>query len=150
MAELKHYGVPGMKWGVRRHRRKDGSLTNAGKKRLYNELNEAGRDDKARDKFIKKYEPDMRPSINKVSKIAFDMYGDNFDYSKGSAEFQIDKASMEGAKKLLGRYANKPVPKMDSRDKDKTMKAVYSLAQIIDSYGVEEGSNAYANNKKKN
>lgn len=27
-----HFGVKGMKWGVRRYQRKDGSLTNAGKK----------------------------------------------------------------------------------------------------------------------
>lgn len=29
---LCHYGVPGMKWGVRRYRNKDGSLTSTGKK----------------------------------------------------------------------------------------------------------------------
>lgn len=32
--ELMHYGVLGMKWGVRRYQNKDGTLTNAGKKRL--------------------------------------------------------------------------------------------------------------------
>jgi hypothetical protein len=31
--ELKHSGVKGMKWGVRRYQNKDGSLTPAGKKR---------------------------------------------------------------------------------------------------------------------
>lgn len=30
---LQHYGIPGMKWGIRRFRNKDGSLTEAGKKR---------------------------------------------------------------------------------------------------------------------
>lgn len=30
---LRHFGVPGMKWGVRRYQNKDGSLTSAGKKK---------------------------------------------------------------------------------------------------------------------
>ena len=35
--ELMHYGVKGMKWGVRRYRNKDGSLTTTGKKRYSDE-----------------------------------------------------------------------------------------------------------------
>lgn len=31
--ELYHYGVKGQKWGVRRYQNKDGTLTDAGKKR---------------------------------------------------------------------------------------------------------------------
>lgn len=32
--ELYHYGIKGMKWGIRRYQNKDGSLTPAGKKRI--------------------------------------------------------------------------------------------------------------------
>ena len=35
---LKHHGIKGMKWGVRRYQNKDGTLTAAGKKR-YSKLN---------------------------------------------------------------------------------------------------------------
>lgn len=43
--ELYHHGIRGMKWGIRRYQNKDGSLTNAGKKRrakLEGELEKLG------------------------------------------------------------------------------------------------------------
>lgn len=36
--ELTHWGVKGMRWGVRRYQNADGSLTNAGKKRYTSEM----------------------------------------------------------------------------------------------------------------
>lgn len=36
--ELYHYGVKGMKWGVRRYQNADGSLTEAGKKRIKEQI----------------------------------------------------------------------------------------------------------------
>lgn len=40
--ELHHHGIKGMRWGVRRYRNEDGSLTKAGKARYYREADAAG------------------------------------------------------------------------------------------------------------
>lgn len=38
--ELQHWGIKGMKWGVRRYQNKDGTLTPAGQKRYNNDIHD--------------------------------------------------------------------------------------------------------------
>ena len=57
--ELIHTGIKGMKWGVRRYQRKDGSLTPAGKKRYGAVVKDGPYEEqrKARDKLLNKKAP---------------------------------------------------------------------------------------------
>ena len=54
--ELKHWGIKGMKWGIRRYQNKDGSLTRAGKKRQADNLEKARQAKKAKQDEIRERE----------------------------------------------------------------------------------------------
>lgn len=54
--ELQHWGIKGMKWGVRRYRNKDGTLTPAGKKRYG--------DDDVHEDYKKAHEPKSIKSMS--------------------------------------------------------------------------------------
>lgn len=63
--EIKHYGILGMRWGIRRYQNPDGTLTEAGKRKLYKlqskrEQKIAKRVAKARKRDMKKQEKVLR------------------------------------------------------------------------------------------
>ena len=63
--ELCHYGIKGMRWGLRRYQNPDGSLTPAGQKRL----------EKADIKWAKKKTDKITSQAKKASQKELDSYG---------------------------------------------------------------------------
>ncbi len=60
---LKHYGILGMKWGIRRFQNKDGTLTSAGKKR-YRERSKTDKTDKMHEDYKKAHTPKSIKSMS--------------------------------------------------------------------------------------
>ena len=60
---LEHFGIKGMKWGVRRYQNPDGSLTEAGKKRYQKYVNKI-------EKLNKQHEKEDRGPQKKLSKYS--------------------------------------------------------------------------------
>lgn len=86
--ELYHWGIKGMKWGVRRYQNKDGSLTDAGKKRL-SERNIRTEDnlvEKTIPKGTKMYRVTTDKKLDNLSKSVYVSYldADRNLYKEGS------------------------------------------------------------------
>ena len=83
--ELCHFGIRGMKWGIRRFQNKDGSLTPAGKKREQNESS-----DDQRKKTMKKI---LVASIAAAAVVGAAYAGKKYFDSKKAQELMTNKLS---------------------------------------------------------
>ena len=113
MDELFHYGVKGMKWGVRRYQNKDGSLTTEGKNRLVY-ISRARRANRTKDKMDKLY--------STLSDDDKRLLGDD----EAAKEWLTKEAGEYVVKRFLKEVGDEPVAAMDIMTT--TKKGSYTVA----------------------
>jgi hypothetical protein len=134
---LKHWGIKGMKWGVRRYQNKDGTLTELGEKRYAKDASEKGFDQtdtdgtkykvvgKGNDQRTERLDADVRRYVNE--------------------DMQLGKEGLDSARQLTSnlknatdasiRNAKNNRPKMDlSNMSDKEMRDAINRALLERQY----------------
>ena len=135
---LIHYGILGMKWGVRRYQNKDGSLTSAGKKRYSNNDNIKEASQKNTEEPKKKSVKDMsdeelRREVNRMQleQNYLRMTGQNIEKGKSAAEIALGKmkesfvstVAQKSGQILAERLVNSMLGVKDNKDnKDNSSK----------------------------
>ena len=97
--ELYHYGVKGMRWGVRRYQNKDGTLTSAGKER-----------NQARNNIIRNrpYTDDVNDIVNTLSVKEKRLLGAELDKDWIEKEYENETLANKG-KTFVTKVQNTPV-----------------------------------------
>jgi hypothetical protein len=161
--ELYHHGIKGQKWGVRRYQNPDGSLTSAGKRRLYRQNS---KDIKAYKKAeyggADRYnmEKDFRKSISKEDLKSFkkshqrffkaemdidDLRPDDFESNNGKVE-KLSKEYNESEKEvntIVNKIAKEKLGRFKANKKQKDI--VYEILTEID-FNEQDSKDYYKDN----
>ena len=107
--ELYHHGIKGQRWGVRRYRNEDGSLTDAGKRRYNRELKRQNREEKRYKKRSLSYMSDEELSGKvrrlEMSKRYKDLSRDTDSFRRGKNETVATIAAIGGVVATAGAFA---------------------------------------------
>lgn len=143
--ELMHFGVKGMKWGVRRYQNKDGSLTPAGKKRMKRqatsmlkawEIPAADRATRRYDKIWKNYEAQTKKAEKKANEAIQKKGGKGFGkYYKKSVENAKMMVTYSVAAKESEKYSKWLKTKMNEISNDTLEAGKDYVAQIKTGWG---------------
>ena len=138
---LKHHGVLGMKWGVRRYQNKDGSLTSAGRKRYQPTSSDSAITKKVKkdlvslsgSEFRKKYGTSNTTYMKRVER-----YGDPY---MNAPLAKIGKFLEKQAQNNANRYMKKANKKEDVRNQKLQKRAAELVSKYGDKYKVKVKSN---------
>ena len=149
--ELYHYGVLGMKWGIRRYRNKDGTLTSAGKKKRKEDSKETNNKQSKVSNSINKSTQSISSKNNTQKSKSIK------DLSDAELKAKIERLNLENRYKELMRSSNPPKSSEGKIFVKNVLKKSGEnlLPQILNHYGAKLANNLigenviYANNKKK-
>lgn len=123
--ELMHYGIKGMKWGVRRYQNEDGSLTSAGKKRQ----------DK-RDQRAAKYYDRANERQREIDSLNDSLKSTDKRFQKRKLEKEVKKLEKKREQDLQDAHA-KEEGKLTKREKQiaigAAVVAAYATYKFVDS-----------------
>ena len=113
--ELQHFGIKGMKWGVRRYQNKDGSLTPEGRKRYGSEEN-----------FEKQYPAEQKAVLTgtkkavdgakEINRVSREMNSEHTRKLQKKADKAVEEAVRERARKMSDQELREAVNRLNMEE----------------------------------
>ena len=146
---LYHHGVKGMKWGIRRYQNKDGTLTEAGKKRAERDMSNLSKKKRSQyepnaDKWVKEDMERTKRLTDASSQMTNEIRRANDNHQKSKPKTKMDLSNMTDKemrerinREILERqYNDMFAPQKTSRGKEfaqKTLEVAGSVLAITSS-----------------